>query len=729
MENQQESQLENQNGTENQEIVVSQEATSTAENTAQEIVEKAESSMDEIPSIDEFQSIETELSMEPLAETENETNFSDTASVEPIVAENEEVSEKSINTELSENENITEEKEISDDFFDHLDRQQIVQTLENVVKDEDVVKIKRQVALLKLRFLYLNKEYKLANLQAFLDAGGEREDYKEEIDKLEERYNLALNRYKTNKQRYVDALEHAKEGNLEKKKALLEELKQLVESNELSLKQIHDRFGEIQALWKEVGPVPMAEVNTIWQNYHFYVEKFFDKVKMNRELRDLDMKKNLELKIELCEKMEALILEPAGVKVLRVMQEYRQQWRNIGGVGEDKNDEIWERFRTAIDAVNENCRQFFDKLDEEQQANLTAKLELCNQMEQLLTAPCPSTDRLHSLGNKVAVMCKTWKTIGNVPKEQHQTVWERFTSAVNTFYTNKKELHEQLKAKETENYNARINLCIQAEAIAKRTDWKKAAAELEALKEQWKQAGPIPARISDEIWNRFQAAGKSFYAARNACFAENKKNEADNIAAKKELIEKAKNFVMGDNVDENFEILKDLQRQWLETGFVSAEKRKELKEEFASIIDKHFSMLKNSAQVSLDQYKQFVDRMHEKSGRSVVTREMRYLKGKVEQITKDIALWENNLGFFSKSQESTALKEQFGKKIEQAKADLTDLQQKIKILMQKKKEIEELYPQGYYASKEKEEESKPLPPRKTGKKQRHRDKDKNKNKE
>ena len=269
-----------------------------------------------------------------------------------------EISEE-IHEELIQEDDIdSEETEISDDFFDHLNRQEVVEALEEVVVEKDVLKIKKQVSLLKIRFLQLNKESREERLQSFLAEGGNKEDYENSPDELELRFNAAFDRYKANKLKYTENIEQEKIANLEKKHELLEKLKILTESSTDSLKQIYDQFKEIQTQWKEIGAVPQANVTELWQNYHFYVEKFFDKVKINRELRDLDMKKNLEHKLAICEKTEALLLEPSIMRSFKLLQQYHQEWKESGQVEDDKREELWNRFKTASDKINQNRRDY-----------------------------------------------------------------------------------------------------------------------------------------------------------------------------------------------------------------------------------------------------------------------------------------------------------------------------------------------------------------------------------
>ena len=256
--------------------------------------------------------------------------------------------------------------------FSTLNKLELVEILEETVQDTDVVKIKDKVAAIKFNFLKLSKEDREREMEQFILDGGEKENYEHVEDPLEIRFKSAFNIFKENKNKYNESLEEQKQLNLQQKNAILEELKQLINSEE-TLKKTYDEFRALQDKWKEIGQVPAAEITNLWNNYHFLIEKFFDKVKINRELRDLDLKKNLEAKIELCEKTEELLLETSIIKSFKLLQKYHDEWKEIGPVPQEKRDEIWDRFKTATDKINQIRRDHYSKIQDEQQANYDAR--------------------------------------------------------------------------------------------------------------------------------------------------------------------------------------------------------------------------------------------------------------------------------------------------------------------------------------------------------------------
>jgi hypothetical protein len=668
--------------------------------TPQEDTPADETVQPEEPQASEETEIEPEAELQASEEPEVEPETEPEASGETEIEAEEETPDTpeepstlhsaAIETESSEqqkNEDEDEETEISDDFFDHLSREEVVSTLEEIVRENDVVKIKKQVSLLKIRFLQLNKEYKEQQLQSFLNNGGNKEDFEYVVDDFEERFNESFNCYRANKARYSEELEQSKMANLAKKQVLLEELKTIIDSSTDSLKQIYDRFKDIQAAWKEIGPVPQANVAELWQNYHFYVERFFDKIKINRELRDLDFKKNLEKKLEICEKTEVLLLETSIVKSFKLLQQYHKEWKEAGPVDEDKKDELWNRFKTASDRINQNRRDYYERLDLQQEENYKAKLALCEKMYEISATELTDVKQVNMLGDRTADLFKTWKTIGAAPKAVQDEVWERFRKSLDLFHSNRRQYLSKVREEQLDNYNRKLNLCIEAEAVALRRDWKKATAEMLALQKEWKQIGHVSRKYSEVLWTRFRKACDEYFAAKTEYFDNIQVHEVENLRKKEELIQKVNDYVFTDSKEENFEVLKGFQREWTQIGYTAVSEKERLWEAFRTAIDKRFEELRATVeQMDAQKYTDKINAMRVQNGKTdAIRKEERFLQNKIKQLTDDINLWENNLGFFAHSKNSEELNAQFGKKIEQAKQEIDTLKAKLALINEVKK--------------------------------------------
>jgi hypothetical protein len=651
---------------------------------------------------------------EPVAETtEPETTAEPEPVAEPVeaTAEEEEPEEVAEPVEATAEEKQPEEitiPEIPEDIYDHFTKEEVVRTLEELVQNEDINQIKRQVSLLKIRFIHLNKEEAeqqrlekaSANAAEPADNNGEtektdgaeaeteagpKEEQLSESQLLDNRFHAAFATYKENKQKYIDRQEQQKAENLAAKKNLLDKLKVLIDS-EISLKEIYDQFKAIQEEWKAIGPVPQADTTEIWQNYHFYVEKFFDKVRINKELRELDLKKNLESKIALCEKTEALLLEPSIFESFSRLQQYHNDWKEIGPVPEDKKEEIWARFKNASDLINQKRREHYEQMAQEQENNYQAKLALCLRAEEVTKIDFSSMKQMNEAGNIASELLKTWRTIGPAPKQHNDEIWNRFKNTLDNFFERKKESMQKIKDEQLDNYNRKVNLCIEAEAISQRRDWKKATEELLNLQKEWKSIGFVAKKQSDAVWKRFRKACDDFFAAKKEYFSNIEANEQDNMAKKEELIRKVAETPLAETREENLNIIKSFQREWTEIGYTPIAEKERLWKAFRAAIDQRFDQLRaNESEMRKNNYQQHIQNILDDDNSSdALKKERKFLQNKIAQLTEDVTLWSNNLGFFASSKNADLLKAQFEKKIESTKEEIKQLEEKLKLLKEAK---------------------------------------------
>lgn len=664
---------------------------------------------------------ETESTTEEVAETVQETVTAADAETETVAAAdtaetpvaeavaepqaepalvNAEVAVDIFDEDASEEDETDESAEIIHDEtvqsveYEGMSREELVARLEELVKEEDITKIKDAVAQIKVLFLKLNKEFKheayrkLAAETAETD-GDTQEEAAVEIpdDEIEKRYKAAFQIYKQGRVKFNEEQEKIKLKNLEIKNQILEELKELINSEE-TLKKTYDEFKVLQERWKTIGMVPKTEVNTLWQNYHFLVEKFFDKVKINKELKDLDLKKNLEAKINLCEKAEELVLEDSIIKSFKQLQQYHEEWKEIGPVPQDKKDELWDRFRSATDQINERRRAYYSQIQESMEQNYAAKLILCEKAEQVLSVEPDSIKAWQDATNQITELLQVWKTLGPAPKKQNNEIWARFKNSLDGFFKSKKEYYNKLKEQQMHNYNLKLDLCVQAEALRNSTNWRNTTRELIDMQNEWKKIGPVPRKLSDKVWKRFRSACDEFFTAKSEYFKNVSGHEEENLKLKLELIEKVKAFEIGENRNEAVETLKDFQRQWMEIGHVPIKEKEKIQTEFRTLVNKHFEKLKiDSISMGAMNYKNRLDRMTKDApdaGR-IINKERNYIQGKMQQLQEDIKLWENNIGFFADSKTANLLKQEFEKKIEQARQELQMLQTKLSLIIQENK--------------------------------------------
>lgn len=574
-----------------------------------------------------------------------------------------------------------EEEENSDFDFSNLNKLQLVELLEATVQDADVAKIKDKVTNIKVNFTRLNKEDRDRELAQFLLDGGEKENYEHSEDPLEIRFKAAFDIYRDNKIKFNENLEKQKQENLQLKLGIIEELKNLVNSNE-TLKKTYDEFRALQDKWKEIGQVPMTEVSNLWNSYHFFVEKFYDKVKINRELRDLDLKKNLESKLELCAKAEELLTEKSLTKAFKLLQKYHDEWKEIGPVPQDKKDEIWERFKNTTDKINQIRRDHYSKIQEEQQANYNAKVAICEKIESLLAEPINSISAYQKKTDEVNKLFNEWKEIGSAQKKQNDEVWERFKSSMDTFFKNKKQHFSDMKSQQMENYNKKLQLCAEAEKLLESKEWNKDAERMKKLQEEWKAIGPVPKRHSEKLWNRFHTVCDTFFKNRSEFFSGIKGEEDENLRLKKELIERIKAYEIQNERNDNMEAIRAFQKEWNAIGYVPIKMKESIQTEYRAAIDAIFEKMKLSEdETSAAIFRNMVENLKDDpDARNKIKKERLNITNRINKIREEISILENNIGFFSNSKQSEIMKAEYEKKINKAKAEVKSLEKKLIIL-------------------------------------------------
>ena len=581
--------------------------------------------------------------------------------------------------------------------YNGFDLEKCVAELERLIVEPNFNLIKLRVGVIRAKALEFLRERRRARQAEFEAAKAAAEaaaaevpegqeapavpEFNNEPDELEKRFNAAFQTFKDNKAAFIEELEQQKVKNLELKSNIIEGLKRLLET-ETNLKVLNDHVKAFQEQWKAIGPVPQTESTNLWQNYHFYIEKFFDIVRMNREMRMLDYKKNLESKLLLCEKAESLLLEESINQSFNELQELHRQWKEIGPVPDDKKEEIWERFKTASDQINQRRREHYDKLFAEEQNNYNAKVVLCEQAEELVAKPVEQVSEYNAVSDKLTELFTLWKTLGPAPAKLNDEIWNRFKSTLDKFFQQKKEHFQQIKDTQMQNYNQKLNLAIQAEGIADRTDWKQATDEILALQTEWKSIGATPRKYSDQVWKRFRAACDKFFEAKAKFFSNVQGEENENLQKKEELIQKILGYEFGEDRNANLDAMKAYQKEWLEIGFVPRADKDRIYTEYRNAINKRFAELKVSADdMRQSRYQSRIDDiMRNPNADKLIDKEKNFLTTKLARLKDDIVLWENNLGFFSNSKNAEILTAEFRKKIEAAKKEVTELEYKIKMM-------------------------------------------------
>ncbi len=497
-------------------------------------------------------------------------------------------------------------------------------------------------------------------------------------DELEDRFFKVSRRIKERHAQEREARERLMSENLKRKRALLEELRQLIDS-EQPLKQTYDAFNRLTEAWKEIRPIAREEANNLWQTYHFLVEKFFDKVKMNHELRTLDQKRNLEEKIRLCEQAEALLLEESVAKATQALHALHLRWKEIGQVSMEMKDEIWDRFKAASDKISQKRKAYYDEMAAKMQQNLLAKTELCEKIEGLLEEKPKDAKAWQALSKQVAEYMELWKSIGRAAQKDNEAIWARFKAGMEKIFQEKKVFYQRMRDELMHNYHLKLDLCVQAENIAEqRTDYKAATQDLLKLQKQWKEIGAVPYKHADKIWKRFRAACDRFFEGKEKEFSERKAHEGENMAAKRQLIEEVKALAC-ETRDQLVQAVQEIQRRWTAIGFVPIKEKEKLYEAFRTAIDEKFAD-KNLKGVRRDLADAVAQVETAEDASKLTDREVQAAAKKLLQLRADLNTWENNIGFLSKSKNADVLRREVERKIQKTKQEIALLEAKMQLI-------------------------------------------------
>ncbi|MCI2081653.1 MAG: DUF349 domain-containing protein [Bacteroidales bacterium] len=578
---------------------------------------------------------------------------------------------------------------------------ELVDIFQKLIDSKDQQQLYKHAEMIKAAFYKVLKREKIAcgyvakpESEAIQKTSGEGEPETESeaqvvstnpFEEVERGFKTLYQQYKTMRSAYLAESEKHKEENLIRKEEVIEKLKALVEKQE-DVNRTFPEFRELQAEWRSIGPVPPVKFESLNSTYQLYVEKFYDYVRINRELRDLDFKKNLEAKTKLCEDAEALENENNVVDAFHKLQKLHEQWKELGPVDRENRESIWERFRKATAVINKKHQAYFDTLKIQQKENLEKKTGLCEKVETIANTEIKDPSLWNTFSKDIEEIQKEWKKIGFASKKENQNIYDRFRAACDKFFNAKRDYYGEFKSEMEENYGKKVDICEKAEAMKDSEDWKKTTEDLIELQKQWKGIGPVARKYSEQIWKRFRAACDAFFEERDKHFGSQSKEYSDNLTVKKDLIRKVREYELGDDVNADAEALKEIQQQWNSVGFVPYKEKERIQREFKEAMDEKFDAIRGAggddSQIRKfnNRYSGNRDQRYGRGGTFPPRTERDRLYQKYLKEQQEIQTYENNMGFFSKSKNADAILAGLNVKIEAAKEELAKTEQQIKDL-------------------------------------------------
>ena len=552
---------------------------------------------------------------------------------------------------------------------------------DKLTQDENRMKRYKEAEAIKSAFYRkLSKEKAEAGFGAKVDEPSSREEVVDEpavaavpeeerenpFSAIEMAFKGVYANYKRERAEYNKEQDSLREDNFLKKQAVIEDLRTLVEKQE-DVSSTFPAFRALQARWREIGPVPATKFRDLNDTYQFYVEKFYDMVKINRDLRDLDFRKNLEAKQGFCDEAEKLAGNDNVVEAFRELQKLHEQWKEYGPVAKEFRDSIWDRFKAATAVINKKYQAYFEGQKEKQQENLEEKTKLCEQVEEIAGKEVKSSNEWNSLSSQIEEIQKKWRSIGFATKKENQKIYDRFRAACDKFFSRKRDYYSQFKDSMNENMEKKLSLIEQAEALKDSKEWKKTTEALIDLQKQWKEIGAVPRKKSEQLWKRFRAACDAFFNERD----KNVKPENDyygNLKAKKAIIDEIVAYVpAGAEADE--EAAREFNSRWRGIGFVPYKEKESIQKAFNDAMQAKFPEFSFRGQRNSSP--------RNAGGRKPLTEKDRLVQ-QYNKLQQDIDTYENNIGFFSASKNSAPLIQQMQERIDAAKLELKNLEEKIR---------------------------------------------------
>ena len=594
---------------------------------------------------------------------------------EPVKAKKELKSEE----DLDEKGHDDEEHEEEDVDYSQLSKQELVDTIKALAKDDNVIKSDRVAREIKPYFDEIRDKERGEALQRFIADGGEEKDFDFKFDELANRFDANFKLIHDRKVQYIKDRENQKENNLKKKEDILERLRVFVDSDDPNIS--FNDFKEFQNEWKAIGPVPPAYARTLWANYNALVDRFYDHRNIYFELKELDRKKNLKLKLELCEKAEQLSNIDNLPEAIKALNELHHEFKHIGPVPKDDQEPLWQRFKAASDAVYDNRKGFVEQLKKELEKNLVLKEELAEKTQEFVVF---DTDRIKEWNVKTKELLelqKKWEAVGGLPRAKAKEVNKKFWGAFKTFFHNKGAFFKKLDGQRETNLEEKRELVTKAEELKESTDWNKTADAFKKLQREWREIGPVPEKYRESVYQEFKKACDHFFDQRRNSQNEAEKEYVGNYTQKMKICDELN--AAASTKEGSLEQLRELQNSFNSIGFVPRKNISETKKKYAEAVEAYIASLEGISQDDRQKLKVEEEINKISSGPNAgqrIFRKEQSLRHQIGQVENDISVWKNNMEFFASSKTADKLKNEFQEKIDAANIELTRLKNELRIL-------------------------------------------------
>ena len=609
--------------------------------------------------------------------TENTTEVDNEGDDNDLQSDSESQNVDDANAEDSEDQDVARRHEIEMKDYHAMSLDELVLELETLVKNEKVQSIKDHVNNIKIEFDKKFNDIIEEKKEEFIADGGNIIDF-HYTSPVKKNFNIIYFDYREKRDQYYSQLKKNLNANLKTRLAIIEELKNMVGSGE-SMNSSFNQFKELQERWKNAGSVPRQEYNTLWNNYHHHIERFYDFLHLDREFRDMDFKHNLDQKLKIINRAEELVEEDDVNRAFRELQLLHKMWKEeLGPVAKEFREEIWEKFSAATKLIHDKRQAHFEKLDKKREDNLKIKLDIIHQIEKLSEEKITQHKDAQQRIKNVNKLRDLFFSAGSVPKQKQDETWDAFRKATKTFNKNKNDFYKGLKAEQFTNLEKKKALIAIAEEHKDSEDFKATTPLMKKIQNDWKKIGHVPRKDSDKIWKQFKAACNHYFDRFHKVKKEEIDDEMKAFNQKRELIQKLKNEKLDKTDDKTLETVKSYISKWNEIGIVPANKRY-VENKFNRALDQIFKQVDISkTDAELMKYQNRLQNLEEADDSQRIYKEQTFLRKKIDETNAELQQLENNLQFFSDADRNNPLVEEVYNTMDKLKEDLAMWKAKLK---------------------------------------------------
>lgn len=564
--------------------------------------------------------------------------------------------------------------------FSQYTKEQFVEASAKLFDENNFKKVDELLRLMKVEVDRINKEEREEALQKFLAEGGEQDAFEFKSDALIDKFYANYKALKDRKAKYYNELEKRRQKNYDDKNAILQQIKALVEGGDTGKGSL-DKLKELQQKWKEVGPVPPQQADALYSTYDALLDRFYSQKSIEIELIELDRRKNLAAKQEICERAEALAAGDNINAAISALNKLKEEYKSVGPVPKDQQEAIWQRFKAAADAIYERKRKASEEMRRILEENMKAKQALCVKIEPFAEFNSDRITEWNAKTKEIMALQAEWEKIGPAPKEVAKDINKQFWSNFKQFFAAKGRFFDQLEKTRQENLSQKIELCLQAEALKDSNEWDAVTATLKKLQDQWKKIGSVPESQREAIYQRFKAACDYFFERkRNKSQAQEKEFDT-NLAKKRAICEQIEALAAAKETD--LAKLEELHKSFLAIGFVPRNQVEKIADRLDNAIT---SFLKNLDMPEEEREKiKFQLQLQSLEGNPdagrIIAKQEQALRKKIAAMENDISLWKNNLDFFANSKTADKLRRDFQVKIDAAENQLDKLRSQLRALV------------------------------------------------